>query len=150
MASQEIGSDLKLDNQLCFTLYSTSLLMTKFYKPLLKGLGLTYPQYLVLLTLWQEDGQSAGSISRRLMTDTGSLTPVFKRLEADGLLKRVRSRRDERVVELFLTDQGREMQAQAQEIPGYVVMASGQSPGDLAELKARLKTLRERLEEAMP
>lgn len=150
MASQEIGSDLQLDNQLCFALYTTSLLMTKFYKPLLKGLGLTYPQYLVLLALWQEDGQSAGAISRRLMTDTGSLTPVFKRLEADGLLRRVRSRRDERVVELFLTERGRALQAQAQEIPDCVVMASGQSPGDLAALKARLETLRERLEEAIP
>ncbi|MGR4068866.1 MarR family transcriptional regulator [Halomonas sp. LR3S48] len=150
MASQETGSDLQLDNQLCFTLYTTSLLMTKFYKPLLKGLGLTYPQYLVLLTLWQEDGQSAGAISRRLMTDTGSLTPVFKRLEADGLLRRVRSRRDERVVELFLTERGRAMQSQAEEIPDCVIMASGQSPDELAELKARLETLRERLEEAMP
>lgn len=150
MASQEFGSDLKLDEQLCFTLYSTSLLMTKFYKPLLKGLGLTYPQYLVLLALWQEDGQSAGAISRRLMTDTGSLTPVFKRLEADGLLQRVRSRRDERVVELFLTERGRAMQAQAQEIPDCVVMASGQPPEEIAELKSRLETLRERLKEAMP
>lgn len=150
MASQVIGSDLQLDSQLCFTLYSTSLLMTKFYKPLLKGLGLTYPQYLVLLTLWQEDGQSAGAISRHLRTDTGSLTPVFKRLEADGLLQRVRSRRDERVVELFLTEQGRAMQAQAQEIPDCVIMASGQLPEELAELKRRLETLRDRLEEAMP
>ncbi|MCE8015696.1 MarR family transcriptional regulator [Halomonas sp. MCCC 1A17488] len=150
MASQEIGADLKLDNQLCFTLYSTSLLMTKFYKPLLKGLGLTYPQYLVLLILWQEDGLSAGAISRHLMTDTGSLTPVFKRLEADGLLRRVRSRRDERVVELFLTEQGRALQARAQEIPDCVVMASGQPASELVELKARLEALREKLQEAMP
>ncbi|MGQ4877419.1 MarR family winged helix-turn-helix transcriptional regulator [Billgrantia sp. LNSP4103-1] len=150
MARQETGSDLQLDSQLCFTLYSTSLLMIKFYKPLLKGLGLTYPQYLVLLTLWQEDGQGAGAISRRLKTDTGSLTPVFKRLEAEGLLQRVRSRRDERVVELFLTEQGRALQAQAQEIPDCVVMASGQSPQELAELQVRLEALRTRLEEAMP
>lgn len=150
MASPEIGSDLKLDNQICFTLYTTSLLMTKFYKPLLKGLGLTYPQYLVLLALWQQDGQSAGAISQRLMTDTGSLTPVFKRLEADGLLKRVRSRRDERVVELFLTERGRAMQAQAQEIPDCVIMASGQPHAELAELKGRLEALRDRLQEAMP
>ncbi|MCC5884651.1 MAG: MarR family transcriptional regulator [Halomonas sp.] len=150
MASQEIGSDLGLDSQLCFTLYSTSLLMTKFYKPLLKGLGLTYPQYLVLLTLWQADGQSAGAISRRLMTDTGSLTPVFKRLEADGLLQRVRSRRDERVVELFLTERGRALHEQAREIPDCVIMASGQPHEELAELKGRLEALRDRLQEAMP
>jgi DNA-binding MarR family transcriptional regulator len=150
MPSQEIGNDLELESQLCFTLYSTSLLMTKFYKPLLKGLGLTYPQYLVLLTLWQQDGQSAGAISRRLMTDTGSLTPVFKRLEAEGLLRRVRNRRDERVVELFLTERGRALQAQAQEIPGCVVMASGQPQEELDELKARLEALRDRLYDAMP
>ncbi|MCE8020093.1 MarR family transcriptional regulator [Halomonas sp. MCCC 1A11036] len=150
MASQESGSDLRLDNQLCFTLYTTSLLMTKFYKPLLQGLGLTYPQYLVLLALWQQDGQSAGAISRCLMTDTGSLTPVFKRLEADGLLRRVRSRRDERVVELFLTEQGRALQTRAQEIPDCVIMASGQPPEEIAELKARLEALRERLLESMP
>lgn len=150
MASQKIGSDLKLDSQLCFALYSTSLLMTKFYKPLLKGLGLTYPQYLVLLTLWQEDGLSAGAVSRQLMTDTGSLTPVFKRLEADGLLERVRSRQDERVVELFLTERGRALQQQAQEIPDCVTMASGQPQEELAELKVRLETLRARLQEAMP
>ncbi|WP_111412408.1 MarR family winged helix-turn-helix transcriptional regulator [Billgrantia lactosivorans] len=150
MASQEIGAELELDSQLCFTLYSTSLLMTKFYKPLLKGLGLTYPQYLVLLTLWQQDGLSAGAISRRLMTDTGSLTPVFKRLEVDGLLQRVRSRRDERVVELFLTERGRALRDRAREIPDCVVMASGQPPEELAELKARLETLRHRLQEAMP
>ncbi|MBA2778632.1 MarR family winged helix-turn-helix transcriptional regulator [Billgrantia kenyensis] len=150
MTRQQIGSALRLDSQLCFTLYSTSLLMTKFYKPLLKGLGLTYPQYLVLLTLWQEDGLSAGAISRQLMTDTGSLTPVFKRLEADGLLKRVRSRQDERVVELFLTERGRALQLQAREIPDCVTMASGQPLEELDELKARLETLRSRLQEAMP
>ncbi|OUE46185.1 MarR family transcriptional regulator [Billgrantia desiderata SP1] len=150
MPSQEIGTDLELESQLCFTLYSTSLLMTKFYKPLLKGLGLTYPQYLVLLTLWQQDGQSAGVISRRLMTDTGSLTPVFKRLEAEGLLRRVRNRRDERIVELFLTERGRALQVQAQEIPGCVVMASGQPQEELEELKVRLEALRDRLYDAMP
>ncbi|MDX5434441.1 MAG: MarR family transcriptional regulator, partial [Halomonas sp.] len=115
-----------------------------------QGLGLTYPQYLVLLALWQQDGQSAGAISRRLMTDTGSLTPVFKRLEADGLLRRVRSRRDERVVELFLTEQGWALQTRAQEIPDCVIMASGQPPEEVAELKARLEALRERLLESMP
>ncbi|WP_104202375.1 MarR family winged helix-turn-helix transcriptional regulator [Billgrantia saliphila] len=151
MASQDTTcSELRLDQQLCFTLYSTSLLMTKFYKPLLKGLGLTYPQYLVLLTLWEEDGLSAGAISRRLRTDTGSLTPVFKRLATEGLLQRVRSDEDERVVEMFLTEQGRALQQRAREIPDCVVMASGQSCDELEELKARLEALRDRLQDAIP
>jgi MarR family transcriptional regulator, organic hydroperoxide resistance regulator len=150
MASNDTCSTLQLDHQLCFALYSTSLLMTKFYKPLLQALGLTYPQYLILMTLWEEDGLSAGTISRRLMTDTGSLTPIFKRLEADGLLRRVRSTTDERVVELYLTDQGRVLRERAEEIPDCVVMASGESFEDLNALKARLETLRERLQVAMP
>ncbi len=150
MPQNDTCSTLQLDDQLCFALYSTSLLMTKFYKPLLQALGLTYPQYLVMMTLWEEDGLSAGTISRRLMTDTGSLTPLFKRLEADGLLRRVRSITDERVVELFLTDAGRELRDRAEEIPDCVVMASGASFDDLNSLKSRLESLRARLQEAMP
>ncbi|WP_163576634.1 MarR family winged helix-turn-helix transcriptional regulator [Halomonas faecis] len=150
MADSDVCSDLQLDHQLCFALYSTSLLMTKFYKPLLTALNLTYPQYLVMMVLWEEDGLSAGTVSQRLYTDTGSLTPVFKRLAREGLLERVRSERDERVVELHLTDAGRALQERAREIPDCVVMASGQSFDELHELKERLETLRGRLKEAMP
>ncbi|TFH85531.1 MarR family transcriptional regulator [Billgrantia azerbaijanica] len=150
MADQAACSDLQLDHQLCFALYSTSLLMTKFYKPLLTALNLTYPQYLVMMVLWEEDGQSAGTISQKLYTDTGSLTPVFKRLEREGLLERVRRTSDERVVELHLTDAGRALRERAREIPDCVVMASGQGFDELNALKERLETLRERLKEAMP
>ena len=90
--------DLLLDNQACFALHSTSLMMTKVYKPLLQALGLTYPQYLAMLVLWEQDGLTVGEISARLLTDPGSLTPLLKRLEAEGLLSRTRSREDERVV----------------------------------------------------
>ena len=99
--------DLLLDNQACFALHSTSLLMTKVYKPLLQALGLTYPQYLAMMVLWEQDGLTVGEISTRLLTDPGSLTPLLKRLEVEGLLSRTRSREDERVVIVELTEQGR-------------------------------------------
>ena len=79
---------LMLDNQLCFALYSASLSMTKLYKPLLESLGLTYPQYLVMLVLWEQDGQSVTALGERLSLDSGTLTPLLKRMEAAGLLQR--------------------------------------------------------------
>jgi len=138
-------SELLLDNQLCFALYSTSLMMTKTYKPLLKALNLTYPQYLAMLVLWEEDGITVSHTSKRLLTDPGSLTPLLKRLEADGLLARVRQKEDERVVELYLTEKGRALQDQAETIPGCIVNASGQTVSDLMELKSQLLKLRENL-----
>ena len=93
-------AELLLDNQLCFALYSTSLMMTKTYKPLLQALGLTYPQYLAMLVLWENEGITVSEISARMLTDPGSLTPLLKRLESEGLLQRQRSSQDERVVQL--------------------------------------------------
>ena len=117
--------NLMLDNQLCFALHSTSLLMTKAYKPLLQALGLTYPQYLAMMVLWEEDGLTVGEISSRLLTDPGSLTPLLKRLEAEGLLSRTRSREDERVVVVELTTAGRALQEKAMGIPQCILGASG-------------------------
>lgn len=108
---------LLLDNQLCFALHSTSLLMTKVYKPLLQALGLTYPQYLAMMVLWEQDGLTVGEISNRLLTDPGSLTPLLKRLEAEGLLSRTRSRADERVVVVELTEAGRALRDKAMDVP---------------------------------
>lgn len=108
---------LLLNNQLCFALHSTSLLMTKVYKPLLQAIGLTYPQYLAMMVLWEEDGLTVGEISSRLLTDPGSLTPLLKRLEAEGLLSRTRSRSDERVVVVELTATGRALRDKAMDIP---------------------------------
>lgn len=136
-------SELLLDNQLCFALYSTSLLVTKVYKPLLQPLGLTYPQYLALLVLWQEDGITVGEISARLLTDPGSLTPLLKRLEAEGLLRRIRSTTDERVVELYLTEAGWALQEQARRIPSCIAEASGQDMAQLMALKEQLNALRD-------
>ncbi|WP_313514706.1 MarR family transcriptional regulator [Pseudomonas sp.] len=133
---------LKLDNQLCFALYSTSLLMTKIYKPLLQSVGLTYPQYLAMLVLWEGDGITVGDLSGRLLTDPGSVTPLLKRLEGVGLLTRTRSSSDERVVELHVTEQGWALQKRAEEFPRCIVQASGQSAEALGALKDELLTLR--------
>ncbi|MBD9482290.1 MarR family transcriptional regulator [Pseudomonas sp. PDM14] len=139
---------LLLDNQLCFALYSTSLQMTKTYKPLLQSIGLTYPQYLAMLVLWERDGITVGEISTRLLTDPGSLTPLLKRLEADGLLNRTRSSVDERVVELRLTDKGRALQEQARRFPSCILQTSEHTPEQLAALKEELVALRAKLHQA--
>jgi len=149
MATQDTCTDLLLDNQLCFALYSSSLLMTKVYKPLLQKLGLTYPQYLAMMVLWQGDGITVGEISARLLTDPGSLTPLLKRLEAEGLIKRIRSQVDERVVDLYLTDQGRALREEAQSIPSCIANASEQSVEQLMALKDQLIALRNSLRKAV-
>jgi DNA-binding MarR family transcriptional regulator len=137
---------LLLDNQLCFALHSTSLLMTKVYKPLLQALGLTYPQYLAMMVLWEEDGLTVGEISTRLLTDPGSLTPLLKRLEAEGLLSRTRSREDERVVVVELTDAGRALRDKAMDIPQCILGASGLDIEQLRKLQGDLLVLRKNLQ----
>lgn len=142
-------NELLLDNQVCFALHSTSLLMTKVYKPLLQKLGLTYPQYLAMLVLWEQDGLTVGEISQHLLTDPGSLTPLLKRLEAEGLLIRSRSREDERVVLVQLSEKGRALQAQAKEIPSCILAASGESIERLQQLQAELLELRANLQKSL-
>lgn len=150
MATQDDAcSDLLLDNQLCFALYSTSLMLTKVYKPLLQALGLTYPQYLAMMVLWEGDGITVGDLSGRMLTDPGSVTPLLKRLEGEGLLDRKRSSTDERVVELYLTDKGRALREQAKAIPSCIVRASQQTPDELGALKEELVTLRKSLNQAI-
>ncbi|ROU02213.1 MarR family transcriptional regulator [Marinobacter sp. R17] len=149
MAEQDHCRELLLENQLCFALHSTSLLMTKVYKPFLKELGLTYPQYLAMLVLWESNGITVGEMSKRLLTDSGSLTPLLKRLEADGLLKRVRRQADERVVELHLTEAGRAMRDRARDIPACIVKASDRDVDSLVALKEDLLKLRKSLQDAL-
>ncbi|WP_294737323.1 MarR family winged helix-turn-helix transcriptional regulator [uncultured Pseudomonas sp.] len=140
---------LLLDNQLCFALHSTSLLMTKVYKPLLQALGLTYPQYLAMMVLWEEDGLTVGEISNRLLTDPGSLTPLLKRLEAEGLLSRTRSREDERVVVVELTEAGRALRDKAMDIPQCILGASGLDIEQLRTLQGDLLALRKNLQASL-
>ncbi|MEW9108481.1 MAG: MarR family transcriptional regulator [Cytobacillus gottheilii] len=108
---------LKLDNQICFPLYAATREMTKLYRPLLTELNITYPQYLVLLVLWEADRISVKALGEKLYLDSGTLTPMLKRMEENGLINRTRLKEDERVVEVTLTEQGRQAEAQAEKIP---------------------------------
>jgi DNA-binding MarR family transcriptional regulator len=136
---------LRLDNQVCFALYSASLAMTKLYKPLLDAIGLTYPQYLVLLVLWEQDGLTVSELGERLFLDSGTLTPLLKRLEAQGRIARLRDVQDERRVRITLTPAGRALRGAAERIPPCVLESSQCSIAELAELTAELKRLRDRL-----
>lgn len=132
---------LKLENQLCFPLYTASRLVVQAYTPLLKSLNLTYPQYLVLLILWEKDGISVGQITARLHLDTNTVTPLLKRMESDGWLFRERSKSDERKVEVRLTEKGREAEKKAVEIPNQLVQGLTCSSETLQELKTLLDKL---------
>ena len=133
---------LKLDNQLCFALYSASLTMTKVYKPLLANLGVTYPQYLVLLVLWEQDQRMVSDIGDRLFLDSGTLTPLLKRLESQGLIVRTRGADDERRVNVSLTAAGKQMRKRAAVVPKEILCATRCSLAELTALTARLIELR--------
>ena len=132
----------RLDHQLCFALYSSSLVMTKLYKPVLSALGLTYPQYLVLLVLWESDAVSVSELGTRLFLDSGTLTPLLKRMEAAGWLTRLRAVDDERRVIVSLTAAGRALRRKAQHVPNEVACAAGCELDELADLTRRLQALR--------
>src|ERR1700712_3097062 len=136
---------LALDHQLCFALYSSSLTMTKLYKPVLEPLGLSYPQYLVLLVLWETDAIGVGDLGARLFLDSGTLTPLLTRMETSGWLSRARGVEDERRVVVSLTPAGRALRRKARGVPLQVACASGCSLDDLANLTARLQALRTNL-----
>lgn len=139
---------LALDAQLCFALYSASLAMTKLYKPLLAPLGLTYPQYLVMLVLWEADGQPVTAIGERLSLDSGTLTPLLKRLEAAGLVQRLRDAADERRVLIQLSAAGRALKARARAVPQQVLCAVNCQLDEVSSLTQRLKALRDNLTQA--
>ena len=139
---------LQLDHQLCFALYSASLAMTKFYKPLLAPLGLTYPQYLVMLVLWEGDGLAVSQLGERLLLDSGTLTPLLKRLEAQGLVQRLRDTADERRVLLRLTAAGRALKSRAQALPPAIARATGCGLDEIGALKTTLKALRRQITES--
>ena len=131
-----------LDDQLCFALYSTGLAMNKVYRKLLRKLDLTYPQYLVMLVLWEKDEQTVSEIGARLFLDSATLTPLLKRLEAAGLVSRTRSAADERQVVIGLTHTGRAMEQEAAAIYDGVLCATGCTPSELAAHKRQLDSLR--------
>ena len=117
----EIATQLKLDNQICFPLYAISRLVIQQYKPLLDELGVTYPQYLVLLVLWEQEEIPVKEISQKLFLETNTLTPLLKRMQCNGILERKRSKTDERVVIISLTSKGKELKNRAIEIPTKLV-----------------------------
>ncbi|MBT9455202.1 MAG: MarR family transcriptional regulator [Burkholderiaceae bacterium] len=135
-----------LDVQLCFALYSSSLAMTKLYKPMLEPLGLTYPQYLVLMVLWRDDGLGVSALGERLHLDSGTLTPLLKRMEVAGWLTRQRAQGDERRVEVRLTPEGRQMKGRAKNIPEQLACATACSLTELTDLTQRLSRLRDQLQ----
>lgn len=135
----------RLDNQLCFALYSANLAMNKVYRRLLSELELTYPQYLAMLVLWERDGLTVSELGERLYLDSATLTPLLKRLEASGLVTRTRSAEDERQVLVGLTREGRALQRKARAVPPAVLCATGCSPDHLRVLKRELESLRENL-----
>ena len=108
---------LKLDNQLCFRFYTVSRLITQAYGPMLEKLGVTYPQYLVLLVLWEKDSQPVNDIAKRLLLNTNTVTPLLKRMEDEGLLSRKKGTEDARQVIVSLTDKGKDMEEKAMNIP---------------------------------
>ena len=143
--TQSTDAMLQLDNQLCFALYSTSLAMTRLYKPLLDALGITYPQYLVLLVLWERDGLSVSELGNRLFLDSGTLTPLLKRMQAAGLVTRQRALDDERRVHIALTEASRLLKTQAAQIPGCILNAAQCPVPELVALTRQMQALRERL-----
>ena len=136
---------LKLDHQLCFALYSASLAMTKLYKPLLDDMGLTYPQYLAMLALWEQDGLAVSDLGERLHLDSGTLTPLLKRLETAGLLSRLRDVQDERRVLIRLTTAGRQLKKRAARIPGCILQATQCDVTEVLQLTRQVQALRDRL-----
>ena len=136
---------LKLDNQLCFALYSTSLAMTKAYKPLLEQMGLTYPQYLAMLVLWERDGLMVSELGERLYLDSGTLTPLLKRMEASGIITRIRDVQDERRVHITLTAAGRKLKTKAAKVSACILSASQCSIPELINLTQQVQALRQKL-----
>lgn len=132
---------LQLKNQLCFPLYALSKEITKLYRPLLDKLDMTYPQYLVMMVLWEKDGLTVSEVGDRLLLDSGTLTPLLKRLESKSYLDRKRKKEDERVVELFLTEEGVNLQQKACTIPAEMLHKMDLKAEDLVQLKNLLESI---------
>ena len=130
---------------LCFALYSASHAMTRLYRPLLAPLGLTYPQYLVLVSLWAQDGRSVRELGEELALESNTLTPLLKRMEESGLITRARSSEDERVVQVSLTEKGSALRSEAEKVTACVFEASGLSLDELSRLRNEVRALRDRI-----
>ncbi|MEV6523830.1 MarR family transcriptional regulator [Longispora sp. NPDC051575] len=138
--------ELELRHQLCFALYSASRAVTALYRPLLDELGLTYPQYLVMLVLWERDARTVKELGSELRLDSGTLSPLLKRLEAADLLTRERSPEDERSVTVSLTTRGVALREKAEEIPGRLFCGTDLAGDELAELRDTLTRLTDKIQ----
>ncbi|MCA3950228.1 MarR family winged helix-turn-helix transcriptional regulator [Vibrio vulnificus] len=138
-------AQLLLENQICFPLYSAANAVIRAYRPLLDALDLTYSQYLVLLVLWQQNGINVKDLGAKLHLDSGTLTPLLKRLEAKGIVERRRGQTDERVRELFLTEVGRALKEQAQQVPQNMLCRIDLSIDELVTLKSLCEKVLEKL-----
>jgi DNA-binding MarR family transcriptional regulator len=136
---------ISVDRQLCFALYSASRAMTAAYRPILTDLNLTYPQYLVLLVLWEEGRVTVGRLGERLQLDSGTLSPLLKRLEANGFVRRERSLDDERLVDVTLTPAGRRLERKAQCIPEQLFSSTGMTEKQAADLRDAVRHLTDAL-----
>jgi DNA-binding MarR family transcriptional regulator len=139
-----------LDSQLCFSLYATSMAVNRTYKPLLDRLGITYPQYLVLLALWEQDARTVGAIAARLRLESSTVTPLVKRLEAGGLVTRTRKPEDERQVQVRLTKRGAALQEECGCLAEALIERSGMAGKRLAALNKDVQALRDALTETRP
>ncbi|MGI5950086.1 MarR family winged helix-turn-helix transcriptional regulator [Peptoniphilus sp.] len=133
--------EMKLKNQFCFPIYAASRQVTQLYTPLLKPLGLTYTQYLVFLVLWEEDGITVGEICNRLMLDNGTISPVLKKIETLGYIERRRSKNDDRVVIIYLTEKGKDLQEKAKDIPEKMLNCVNLPKDKAIELRSLLYEL---------
>jgi DNA-binding MarR family transcriptional regulator len=139
---------LRLDRQICFSLHAASRAFNGVYRVILKDLGLTYPQYLVMLVLWEEGELPVKKLGEHLRLDSGTLSPLLKRLESAGLVRRERSARDERSVEVRLTEEGRVLRERALRVPRRIVAATGFDLDEIRELRERLDELTTALDAA--
>nr|WP_225096153.1 MarR family transcriptional regulator [Streptomyces sp. CoH27] len=139
---------LRLDRQICFSLHAASRAFNGVYRVVLKDLGLTYPQYLVMLVLWEQGDLPVKKLGEHLRLDSGTLSPLVKRLEAAGLVHRERSAQDERSVQVRLTEEGAALRERAREVPRRIVDATGFDPAEIAALRDRLDQLTATLDAA--
>jgi DNA-binding MarR family transcriptional regulator len=143
MTIEKPSNPAPLDDQLCYAIYSAGMAIQRVYKPLLDELGLTYPQYLVLNVLWRDDDLTVGAIADRLALESSTLTPLLKRLETAGLLRRTRNPENERQVVIALTDQGRALQSRAGCLNDALLSISGQPLANLGSLNREVRQLRD-------
>lgn len=138
---QHPDDPLRLDRQICFPLYAASNLINRLYRPVLSKLGLTYPQYLVMLALWEQAPRTVGTLGEALYLDSGTLTPLLKRMEQAGLLTRKRDPEDERRVQVDLTSEGRALKAEAQRVPETLTAGFEGDPADVEKLRDSVQAL---------